>query len=261
MRRPDAETAFRELFEAAYDDLLCFVERRIHLAVADDVVAEVFLVAWRRFDTVPEPLDEARAWLFTAAHNVLRNGRRSHQRQHSLALRIQQEPDDTGGTEADGVAARIDLGRAWQRLSLADQEVLTLTVFEGLTGTQAARLLNISRPAFSLRLLRARRRLHHLLRPQPENPPLRPQPENPPLRPQPENPPLRPQPENPPLRPQPERPPPRLQPESPPLRPQHGSPPADSPPVPRPRPEHARPHPTRPGQAPAAHPTTTGASA
>ncbi|MEV6630407.1 RNA polymerase sigma factor [Actinoplanes sp. NPDC051470] len=234
MRRPDAETAFRELFEAAYDDLLCFVERRIHLAVADDVVAEVFLVAWRRFDTVPEPLDEARAWLFTAAHNVLRNGRRSHQRQHSLALRIQQEPDDTGGTEADGVAARVDLGRAWQRLSPADQEALTLTVFEGLTGTQAARLLNISRPAFSLRLLRARRRLHHLLRPQPESPPLRPQPDSPPLRPRPDSPRL------------------RLQPESP---------PAESPPVPRPRPEHARPHPARPGQAPAAHPTTTGASA
>ena len=234
MRRPDAETAFRELFEAAYDDLLCFVERRIHLAVADDVVAEVFLIAWRRFDTVPEPLDEARAWLFTAAHNVLRNGRRSHQRQHSLALRIQREPDDTGGAEADGVATRVDLGRAWQRLSPADQEVLTLTVFEGLTGTQAARLLNISRPAFSLRLLRARRRLHHLLRPQPESPPAESRSENPPA-------------------------------ESPLASPPTGSPftspLAGSPPVPRPRPEHARPHPARPGQAPAAHPTITGASA
>jgi RNA polymerase sigma-70 factor (ECF subfamily) len=167
MRRPDAETAFRELFEAAYDDLLCFVERRIHLAVADDVVAEVFLTAWRRFDDVPEPLDDARAWLFTAAHNVLRNGQRSRQRQQSLALRILREPDDDAATEADAVAARVDLVRAWHRLSPADQEVLTLTVFEGLRGTQAARVLGISRPAFSLRLLRARRRLHHLLLPAP----------------------------------------------------------------------------------------------
>lgn len=167
MRPPtaDAETAFRELFEAAYDDLLCFVERRIHPAVADDVVAEVFLTAWRRFADVPEALDEARAWLFTAAHHVLRNRQRSHQRQQNLTLRILREPDAPGHAEADGVAARVDLVRAWHRLSPNDQEVLTLTVFEGLTGAQAARLLGISRTAFSLRLLRARRRLHQLLRP------------------------------------------------------------------------------------------------
>jgi RNA polymerase sigma-70 factor (ECF subfamily) len=41
----DPESAFRELYQATYDDLLCFVERRVHLAVADDVVAEVFLTA------------------------------------------------------------------------------------------------------------------------------------------------------------------------------------------------------------------------
>ncbi|MEU8238459.1 sigma-70 family RNA polymerase sigma factor [Actinoplanes missouriensis] len=161
----DAEAAFRELFEAAYDDLLCFVERRTHPAVADDVVAEVFLTAWRRFDDVPDTLSDARAWLFTAAHHTLRNRQRSEQRRQNLTLRILREPDDPGHAEADGVAARVDLVRAWNRLPVTDQEVLTLTVFEGLTGAQAAALLNISRPAFSLRLLRARRRLHRLLRP------------------------------------------------------------------------------------------------
>ncbi|MEV6492508.1 sigma-70 family RNA polymerase sigma factor, partial [Actinoplanes sp. NPDC051633] len=161
-RAADAEAAFRELFRATYDDLLCFVERRAHLAVADDVVAEVFLTAWRRFDHVPAERGEARAWLFTVAHNVLRNRQRSETRQQSLALRIQREPATTSA-EADGVAARVDLVRAWQRLSVDDQQALTLTVFEGLTGPQAAGLLGISRPAFSLRLLRARRRLRHHL--------------------------------------------------------------------------------------------------
>jgi RNA polymerase sigma-70 factor (ECF subfamily) len=161
----DPEAAFRELFRATYDDLLCFVERRISPAVADDVVAEVFLTAWRRFGDVPDARDEARAWLFTVAHNMLRNRHRSESRQRGLALRILREPDPAVGAEADGVAARVDLVRAWQHLSPDDQQVLTLTVFEGLTGPQAAKVLNISRPAFSLRLLRARRRLrHHLYR-------------------------------------------------------------------------------------------------
>ncbi|RSM58513.1 RNA polymerase [Actinoplanes sp. ATCC 53533] len=164
-RTTDAEPAFRELFEAAYDDLLCFVERRTPLAGADDVVAEAFLTAWRRFDDVPDSLDEARAWLFTVAHNILRNRQRSDRRQHSLALRILREPGGSGALEADSVATRVDLTRAWQRLAPADQEALTLTVFEGLSGSQAARLLGISRPAFSLRLLRARRRLRHHLPP------------------------------------------------------------------------------------------------
>jgi RNA polymerase sigma-70 factor (ECF subfamily) len=94
---------------------------------------------------------------------MLRNRHRSENRQQSLALRILREPGTTAGAEADGVAARIDLVRAWQRLSTDDQQVLTLTVFEGLTEPQAARLLGISRPAFSLRLLRARRRLRRHL--------------------------------------------------------------------------------------------------
>jgi len=159
----DTEAAYRELFRATYDDLLCFVERRIPPAAADDVVAEVFLTAWRRFDDVPVARDQARAWLFTVAHNVLRNRQRSEIRQQSLALRIVREPVMAPGAEADDVAARVDLARAWQRLSVDEQQVLTLTVFEGLTGPQAAGVLGISRPAFSLRLLRARRRLRHHL--------------------------------------------------------------------------------------------------
>jgi DNA-directed RNA polymerase specialized sigma24 family protein len=50
---PAAEVAFRALFEAAYDDLLLFVERRTHALAAEDVVAEVFLTAWRRPTTSP----------------------------------------------------------------------------------------------------------------------------------------------------------------------------------------------------------------
>jgi RNA polymerase sigma-70 factor, ECF subfamily len=162
-RSADPEAAFRELYQATYDDLVCFVERRVHLAVADDVVAEVFLTAWRRFDDVPQTRDAARAWLFVVAHHTVRNRQRSETRQRSLALRILREPQTAGAAEADGVAARVDLVRAWQRLSVDDQQVLTLTVFEGLTGPEGARVLGISRPAFSLRLLRARRRLHRHL--------------------------------------------------------------------------------------------------
>ncbi|MDR7327990.1 RNA polymerase sigma factor [Catenuloplanes sp. NPDC020197] len=160
---PDPAGAFRELFRDTYDDLLLFVERRTHPAVAEDVVADVFLVAWRRFADVPVPRDEARAWLFTVAYHTMRNSRRSDHRQQSLALRILREPDTVARTESDRVAARLDLVQAWRHLSPDDQQVLTLTVFEDLTGSQAAKVLGITRATFSVRLMRARRRLRRHL--------------------------------------------------------------------------------------------------
>jgi RNA polymerase sigma-70 factor (ECF subfamily) len=164
----DAEATFRDLYEAVYDDLLSFVERRTQLSVADDVVAETFLIAWRRLEDVPDPLDEARAWLFTVAHNTLRNRQRSEQRQEKLALRILREPGHSETIDDEALAATIDMARAWKRLTPADQEVLTLIAIEDLTGPQAARVLGISRPALSLRLLRARRRLRQHLLQRPE---------------------------------------------------------------------------------------------
>lgn len=157
---PGDEATFRTLFEAVYDELLCFVERRTHQLAAEDVVAEVFLTAWRRLDDIPRDLDQARAWLFTVAHHALRNRRRSDHRQQAVALRILREAGTAQPVaEPDDVAGRVDLNRAWQQLSHDDQLVIALTALDGLTGPQAAKVLGISTTAFSLRLMRARRRL------------------------------------------------------------------------------------------------------
>ncbi|MCW3017458.1 MAG: subfamily polymerase sigma-24 subunit, partial [Solirubrobacterales bacterium] len=54
---------FRQLFAAAERDLLAYALRRVDRAEdAADIVAETFLVAWRRLDDVPAG-DEARLWL------------------------------------------------------------------------------------------------------------------------------------------------------------------------------------------------------
>jgi hypothetical protein len=55
---------FREIYDAAYVDLLRFVGRRGHPTQAEDVLGDVMLVAWRRLDDVPAELSAARAWLF-----------------------------------------------------------------------------------------------------------------------------------------------------------------------------------------------------
>jgi DNA-directed RNA polymerase specialized sigma24 family protein len=55
----DDEAVFRSAFEATDEDLLRFVERRVPPPAAEDVVAEVFLVAWRRLSDVPAAPEEA----------------------------------------------------------------------------------------------------------------------------------------------------------------------------------------------------------
>ena len=75
----EREQRFRDVYDAAYVDLLRFVRRRVHPTHAEDVVGDVMLVAWRRLDDVPADPSAARAWLFGVARKTLQNtGRREH---------------------------------------------------------------------------------------------------------------------------------------------------------------------------------------
>lgn len=161
-RAPSEEHSFRTLYEALYADLVRFVQRRAHHDHAEDVVSEAFLVVWRRFDEAPRHPDDVRAWVFGITRHLLLNDRRSDQRRRALGVRLTLTTAAVVDDDSPGVVDRVDLGRAWRRLSDTHQEVLALAVFEELRASQAALVLGISPVAFRLRLSRARRalRLH-----------------------------------------------------------------------------------------------------
>ena len=152
------EERFRELHAAMYADLLRFAERRVPPAEAEDVVATVFLVAWRRLADVPV---DARPWLFGVARKTIANQNRGLRRRAVVDIRMVEDLP----AEADAAPDRIDLVRAWWTLSAADREVLALVAFDGLTGDQAATVLGCRRSTFSMRLGRARQRLRTALGP------------------------------------------------------------------------------------------------
>lgn len=161
---PDRERTFRSLYEVVYPDLIRFVQRRAHPDHAEDVVADAFLVVWRRLDELPRRHEDARAWTFGIARNLLLNVQRGEQRRSALGLRLANAAalahlDD----DADAIVSRMDLARAWRMLSEVHQEALGLAVFEDLDAPQAAAVLGISPVAFRLRLSRARRALRVLL--------------------------------------------------------------------------------------------------
>jgi len=155
------EQRFRDLYDAAYVDLLRFARRRVHPTHAEDVVGEVMLVAWRRLDDVPAEPSAARAWLFGVARNALRNTWRREARTDAVAVRlgeVRRGPADADH-HPDMIACRVDIAAAWPLLSASDQEAIALSVLDGLTAPEAATVLGISPSAFRLRLSRARRTL------------------------------------------------------------------------------------------------------
>ncbi|NKY12083.1 RNA polymerase sigma factor [Cellulomonas hominis] len=158
---PDREQRFTVLFQQTHAALLAYAVRRVaDPSEAADVVAEAFLVAWRRIDEVPDGPD-ARPWMFGVARRVLANAQRGERRRHALADRLRLEIAEA--VPAPDVAAATDVERAMRRLDEDDREVLRLTAWEQLARDEIALVLGVSRGAVRMRLHRARRRLAAVL--------------------------------------------------------------------------------------------------
>lgn len=152
----------RSLFEQSSARLFAYASRHVDPGAAQDVVSEVFLVAWRRIDDIPE---DALPWLLVVARNTIGNRRRGIARQQRLAdelVNLQRSSTATPG--ADEVAIeRREMLAALLELSGSEREAVLLTAWDGLTVVQAAHVAGCSRRAFELRLNRARNRLRRLL--------------------------------------------------------------------------------------------------
>jgi RNA polymerase sigma-70 factor (ECF subfamily) len=134
-----------------------YAARRTSPQEAQDVVAETFLVAWRRIDDIPE---DALPWLFGVARRVLANARRGSDRRTSLGARLRLEARPSAQNDpADEVTSKDSVVSALRRLSPVEHEALTLVAWEGLDVTRAARAAGCTKATFSVRLHRARRRL------------------------------------------------------------------------------------------------------
>jgi RNA polymerase sigma factor (sigma-70 family) len=146
------EERFRRLHAEHFESIRRYAWRRDR-SLADDVVSETFLVAWRRLDEVPE---DAAPWLFGVARHVRLNLQRSARRQHALAERMQLT--ELGAESRDPVDEPVGVREALAALAERDREILLLHAWEGLDRRQIAAALDCSRANVSVRLHRARQR-------------------------------------------------------------------------------------------------------
>jgi RNA polymerase sigma-70 factor (ECF subfamily) len=157
----DRTARFERLYARVFPEIAGYVRRRCGGPDADDVIAQVFTVAWRRLDHIPSPPQD-RLWMFGVARKTLADAERSARRQRRLGLRLASQALIGGQTEssldsaastdpaADGVRAAI------ATLRPADREALRLVLWEALSHGEAAAVLGCSVNAFEIRYRRAR---------------------------------------------------------------------------------------------------------
>lgn len=94
------ETKFRRVFDEHFDAINRYCLRRLPREDANDAVAQVFVVAWRKVDQMPKR-EGTLPWLYRIACFEVSTMRRSGRRRHALRSRLNGlAPDEQAGPEA-----------------------------------------------------------------------------------------------------------------------------------------------------------------
>lgn len=155
------EAKFRRVFDEHFDAITRYCFRRLPASQANDAAANVFTVAWRKIDQMPDD-DQAVLWLYGIARNEISTFRRSLRRAAALRSKLDGQPHyPEAGPETMVVrgAEHASLLEALHSLKQADQEVLRLRAYEGLSLNEVSIALGCTPEAAKKRSTRAMKRL------------------------------------------------------------------------------------------------------
>ncbi len=159
-----ADTTARQRYEAMVRELSPDVYRYAFWLcrdrnLAEELVQETFLRAWKAFDSLQEQA-AAKSWLFTIV-------RREHARHYERKQLDIVDDVDFGGVEGgrgyDTSTEAFALRRALQRLPEDYREPLILQVIGGYTSEEIAERIGCKPGAVMTRLFRARQKLREML--------------------------------------------------------------------------------------------------
>jgi len=128
-------------------------------SIAEDVVQETFLRAWKSLDSL---LDEsaAKSWLITILRRE--NARRFERKQFDLVDIDDVSVEDPVAAQ-DGNSENRDLHRAIASLSEEYREPLVMQVVMGFSGDEIAEQLDLNKNTVMTRLFRARSQIKEIM--------------------------------------------------------------------------------------------------
>jgi RNA polymerase sigma-70 factor (ECF subfamily) len=160
--------AFAGLYDRHAAHIHRYVTRRLGSQVADDVVGETFLSAFRRRRRYDLSRPDAGPWLYGIAANLIGKHRRAEVRLLRALARTGADPvaesyADRVDAQVSAAAAQRDLARALASLAAGDREVLLLIAWAELAYDEIAAALGIPVGTVRSRLHRARRKVREAL--------------------------------------------------------------------------------------------------
>jgi RNA polymerase sigma factor (sigma-70 family) len=155
---------FAAVFHRYYAPTHGFAAQRLGPALADDVAAETFLIAFDRRERYDLSRADARPWLYGIASNLIARHHRAEVRQYRALARtatgeVAESHADRVVTRLDAEAHRGPLMAALAKISDNDRDVLLLVAWAELTSEEAGEALGIPAGTARSRLHRARKKL------------------------------------------------------------------------------------------------------
>jgi len=152
----DPRASMTQLFESMRPDLLRFAHWLARdRSLAEDIVQESLLRAWRSRDTLKDR-GAARAWLLTI---VRREHARLYERKRLELVSLDEALDTQAAEKAASDGDLFTLRHAIMRLPIEYREPLLLQILGGFSTEEIARELTLSSTAVLTRLFRARNKL------------------------------------------------------------------------------------------------------
>jgi RNA polymerase sigma-70 factor, ECF subfamily len=153
--------SFDEAFATEFAPLHRYLARRVGAAAADELAAETFTVALRRWDRL-DPERPVRPWLYGIAANLMRHHWRKERRMLRASARTGVDPVVAVDEPAEDTR---ELAAALAELRPDEREILLLHAWAELTDTEIAAALGIPTGTVKSRLSRAREKLRNRLEP------------------------------------------------------------------------------------------------
>ncbi len=160
MPSADAEAKVSQLYRENSAYVLSYVTRLLRdRYLAEDVVQETMLRAWRHCGEFSPEKGSVRGWLIRVAHNIAMDKIRMR-RSRPAEVAEESAPEGVLEDHADAVVTALQVQHALSRLSTGHRNVLELMYLNGLTAKETAERLGIpegtvfSRSHHALRILR-----------------------------------------------------------------------------------------------------------
>lgn len=154
--RPEA---FAVLVRRHGQAMHAYLARRTDRQIADNLLAEMWLRAFRSRSGYDQRRPDARPWLYGIARHVLHAHYRHRTREPGGLVEPASDPWADADARLDAARCRDRLRAGLNALRQADREVLLLAAWEQLSPTEIATVLGIPPGTARWRLHRARKQL------------------------------------------------------------------------------------------------------